>query len=172
MKLSTFAIASAAAIAFATAASAREYPIGGPVYQDDMEIASSYLVGVQMAPMPPGMAMGADAVHLETDVHATADNKWGFSDGEWIPYLTITYALTKDGDPAYRQIGHLAPMSAKDGAHYANNVKMDGPGTYKVVLRYESPQSNGYLHHVDKETGIPEWWSPFSETFTFQYPQK
>jgi uncharacterized protein involved in high-affinity Fe2+ transport len=172
VKLLAATLVATGALALVTAAQAREYPIGGPVYANDMEIASSYLVGVEMAPMPPGMAMGPDAVHLETDVHATADNKWGFSDGEWIPYLTITYLRTKEGDAKYKQIGHLFPMSAKDGAHYADNVEMDGPGTYTVVLRYESPQSNGYLHHVDKETGIPDWWGPFTETFTFKYPQK
>ena len=54
-----------------------------------MEIAVNYLVGIEMAPMTADMAMGADTVHLETDVHATADNVWGFPDGAWIPYLPI-----------------------------------------------------------------------------------
>lgn len=168
----SFALISACALAFAAGAQAREYPIGGPVQTHDMEIASSYLVGIEMAPMPPGMVMEPDSVHLETDVHATADNKYGFANGEWIPYLSISYLLVKKGSPDYKQMGTLLPMVAKDGAHYANNVKMDGPGTYTVVLRYESPQINGFFHHVDQETGVPEWWGPFSETFTFQYPQK
>jgi periplasmic iron binding protein len=147
--------------AMSTLAQAREYPIGGPVQANDME----------MAPMPPGMVMSKDSVHLETDVHATADNKYGLANGEWVPYLTITYSLIKQGAPDYKEIGTLLPMVAKDGAHYANNVKMDGPGTYTVVLRYESPQIKGFFHHVDKETGVPEWWSPFTKTFTFKYPQ-
>jgi uncharacterized protein involved in high-affinity Fe2+ transport len=166
------AFTAASVMAFAMNAQAREYPIGGPVQTHDMEIASSYLVGINMAPMPPGMKMGPDTVHLETDVHATADNKYGFSNGEWIPYLNITYLLVKQGSPDYKEIGKLLPMVAKDGAHYANNVQMDGPGTYTVVLRYESPQINGFFHHVDKETGVPEWWGPFSQSFTFKYPQQ
>jgi uncharacterized protein involved in high-affinity Fe2+ transport len=48
---------------------------------------------------------------------------------------------------------------------------MPGPGTYTVELRYASPETNGFLHHVDAETGVPGWWAPFSETFTFKYPQ-
>ena len=56
------------------AAAAREYFVGGPVHQHDMEIVANYLVGVEMAPMMPGMAHGADVIHLEADVHATADN--------------------------------------------------------------------------------------------------
>jgi uncharacterized protein involved in high-affinity Fe2+ transport len=40
------------------------------------------------------------------------------------------------------------------------------------VLRYGSPETNGFLHHIDKETGVPGFWTPFDETFTFTYPQK
>ncbi len=63
-------------------------------------------------------------------------------------------------------------MTAKDGAHYANNVKMDGPGDYKLTYRFESPESNGFLHHTDEETGVPGWWKPFTQEFSFKYPQK
>jgi periplasmic iron binding protein len=161
----------AVTLALVRVAAAREYPVGGPVQAHDMEIAASYLVGVEMAPMPPGMAMGPDAVHLETDVHATADNVWGFADGEWIPYLSIDYTLTKEGSD-WRAAGRLLAMTAKDGPHYANNVQMDGPGKYTVTLRYASPETNGFLHHVDPETGVPGWWEPFTEQFTFDDPRK
>lgn len=164
-------LTAAAILALPAAAAAREFPIGGPVHAHDMEIAASYLVGIEMAPMPPGMAMGPDAIHLETDVHATADNVWGFGDGAWIPYMKITYRLTKDGT-SWSADGTMQAMTAKDGPHYANNVKMDGPGRYTVVLHYESPEANGFLHHVDKETGVPSWWAPFDEKFSFDYPQK
>jgi periplasmic iron binding protein len=153
----------------AISAQAREYPIGGPVHAHDMEIAASYLVGIEMAPMTADMAMGADTVHLETDVHATADNVWGFPDGAWIPYLKIDWTLSKAGS-SWHASGHMLAMTAKDGPHYANNVSMNGPGRYTVVLTYTSPEANGFLHHVDKETGVPGWWAPFSETFTFDYP--
>jgi len=168
-KLSGLVIA--ATLALPAAAVAREYPIGGPVHAHDMEIAANYLVGVEMAPMPPGMAMGPQAIHLETDVHATADNVWGFADGSWIPYLKITYTLTKEGS-SWHASGQMLAMTAKDGAHYANNVEMDGPGRYTVKLHYESPETNGFLRHTDEETGVPKWWDAFDESFTFQYPQK
>ncbi|WP_158928778.1 iron transporter [Acidisphaera sp. S103] len=162
----------AAALLLPAAANAREYFVGGPVHAHDMEIVANYLVGVEMAPMAPGMVMGGpDVIHLEADVHATADNAYGYSDGEWIAYLTIGYAIEKTGT-AWKSSGTLKPMIAKDGTHYADNLKMDGPGTYKVTYHFTSPESNGFFRHVDKETGVPAWWSPFSETFTFQYPQK
>jgi len=151
-------------------AQAREYPVGGPVHAHDMEIAANYLVGVDMAPMSADMPMGTDVIHLETDVHATADNVWGFPDEAWVPYLAIDYTLTKAG-AAWKAQGRLAPMTAKDGPHYARNVKMDGAGTYTVVFRYASPEANGFLHHTDKETGTPGFWQPFTESFTFKYPQ-
>jgi periplasmic iron binding protein len=152
-------------------AAAREYFVGGPVHDHDMEIVANYLVGVEMAPMPAGMPMGPDVIHLEADVRATADNVYGYSDGAWVGYLTIAYTIEKTGS-AWKASGTLHPMVAKDGPHYADNLKMEGPGTYKVVYHFTSPEANGFLRHVDKETGVPAWWSPFSETFTFQYPQK
>ena len=172
-RMITLGLLATASAALATLpAQAREYPIGGPVTAEHLEIASSYLVGIEMAPMPKGMVMGNDVVHLETDVHAKEDNPWGFPADAWIPYMKISYVLTKDGT-SWSAKGELAAMTAKDGPHYAQNVKMDGPGRYKVVLTYASPEANGFLHHVDAESGTPGFWKkPFSETFDFDYPQK
>ncbi|MEI9986284.1 MAG: iron transporter [Aliidongia sp.] len=166
------ALAAAAAVLLASStAEAREYFVGGPVHEHDMEIVANYLVGIEMAPMLPDMAMGPDVIHLEADVHATADNVYGYPDGAWVAYLTIAYTIEKPGTD-WTASGTLRPMQAKDGSHYADNVKMSGPGTYKVTYRFTSPEANGFLRHVDAETGVPGWWSPFSETFTFSYPQK
>ena len=164
-------LAAASLLATAGAARAHEFPVGGPVTINGLEIAASYLTDIEMAPMPADMAMGPNAIHLETDVHATADNPQGFSTDSWIPYMTITYTITQAGS-GWHASGRMLAMTAKDGPHYANNVEMPGPGTYTVVLRYASPETNGFLHHVDAETGVPGWWAPFEETFTFKYPQK
>lgn len=166
-----FALAGLAALALAPAAQAREYYVGGPVHHAGMEIVANYLVGIEMAPMPPDMPMGPDVIHLEADVHATARNAWGFPAEAWIPYLTIDYALTKTGT-GWRAAGKLLPMTADDGPHYANNVRMDGPGTYELVYTFHPPVANGFLRHTDKETGVPEWWQGFSRTFRFTYPAK
>jgi uncharacterized protein involved in high-affinity Fe2+ transport len=178
-KLGTRMLGTAAAIAAfaaafaagATEAQAREYFVGGPVEKEDMEIVANYLVGVEMAPMTESMAHGPDVIHLEADVHATADNKNGYPDGAWIAYLTIDYAVEKQGS-SWKASGVLKPMIAKDGPHYADNIKMDGPGTYKVTYRFTPPEAKGFFRHTDKETGVPVWWQPFAETFTFAYPQK
>jgi hypothetical protein len=114
---------------------------------------------------------GADVIHLEADVHATADNIYGYPDGAWIGYLTIAYTLEKQGSN-WKASGTLKPMTAKDGPHYADNVKLNGPGTYKVTYGFKPPEANGFYRHTDQETGVPAWWQPFSESFTFAYPQK
>jgi len=163
--------ASVAALLVSRVAVAREYFVGGPVHQHDMEIVANYLVGVEMAPMLPGMAMGPDVIHLEADVHATADNAYGYPDGAWVGYLTIAYTIEKQGSD-WKASGTLRPMQAKDGPHYADNVKMDGPGKYRVAYMFTPPEANGFLRHVDKETGVPAWWPPFSQTFIFDYPQR
>ena len=157
------------AIVVSSASSAREFFVGGPVHQHDMEIVANYLTGVEMMPMAPDMVHGDDAIHIEADVHATADNVHGYPDHAWIPYLTIQYSLEKKGSN-WRAAGTLKPMTAKDGPHYADNVKMDGPGEYKLTYRFEPPERNGFFRHVDQETGVPEWWPPFSQSFEFRFP--
>jgi uncharacterized protein involved in high-affinity Fe2+ transport len=63
------------------------------------------------------------------------------------------------------------PMNASDGPHYGNNVKLDGPGKYKITFIIESPEKQGYLLHVDKETGVPGrfWKEPISVSWDFDF---
>ena len=115
--------------------------------------------------------MSHDAVHLEVDVHAAKDEKHGLADGEWVPYLTITYTIEKVGTN-FKRTGSLLPMTAGDGPHYANNIGLLGDGDYKLTYHFEPPSKAGFLRHVDKATGVPDWWQPFSETWTFHFPSK
>jgi uncharacterized protein involved in high-affinity Fe2+ transport len=171
MNMKAITLAAACGLLVAPAADAREYFVGGPVHQHDMEIVANYLVGIEMAPAMAHMPTGADVIHLEADVHATADNVYGYPDGAWVPYLTIDYTVQKVGTN-WKAEGVLHPMEAKDGPHYADNIKMDGPGKYKVTYKFSPPEANGFYRHIDKETGVPAWWAPFSQDFTFTYPQK
>src|SRR3979411_3431112 len=86
-------LAAVAVMVLAPAAGAREYFVGGPVHKNDMEIVANYLVGIEMAPMMPNMAHGADVIHLKADVHATADNIYGYPDGAWISHLHLRYPI-------------------------------------------------------------------------------
>jgi periplasmic iron binding protein len=168
MRRLLLAIALAAGLGDGRAASAAEFSIGDPVVKNGMKIAPHYLTGVEM---DGKHVHGPDAVHIEVDVHAAKDEPHGFAEGAWIPNLTISYRLEKIGS-RFKASGKLLPMTAKDGPHYAINVKFDGPGEYKLTYRFEPPSSTGFRRHVDKETGVPTWWKPFSESWTFQYPSK
>ena len=165
--------AAAAAFAPLPAGAVQEFYVGEPVVKEGMQIVPNYLTGVQMDSMPKGMEMGGkDNVHLEADVHATAGDKHGFQEDQWIPYLTIHFTLTKDGDAAFKKNGVLSPMIAKDGTHYANNVNMAGPGTYRLTYLIEPPSSNGFIRHIDAASGVAAWWKPVTASWTFAYPSK
>jgi hypothetical protein len=164
-------IAFAACLILPSVASAGEFYVGEPIVQDNMQIVPNYLTGIKMQPMPKGMDMGSDAIHIEADVHATKDEKHGFAEDAWIPYLTIHYKLSKQGS-SFKKSGTLAAMTADDGPHYANNVNMDGPGTYELTYEILPPSSNGFIRHIDKASGVPEWWKPITAHWTFTYPSK
>jgi uncharacterized protein involved in high-affinity Fe2+ transport len=67
----TLFVASTAVLLATLPAAAKEYYVGEPVVQNELQIVPHYLLGIEMAPMPKGAAMGPNAVHLEVDVHAT-----------------------------------------------------------------------------------------------------
>ena len=171
MRLTIFTAAALAGLA-TTAFAAQEFYIGEPVVKEGMQIVPNYLTGIEMDRMPEGMSMAKDAVHLEADVHATKDEKHGFPEDAWIPDLTITYTLTKDGNPSYKKTGTLFAMTAGDGPHYANNVDMAGPGTYHLTYVLQPPSSHGFIRHVDKASGVPAWWKPITVSWTFPFPSK
>jgi uncharacterized protein involved in high-affinity Fe2+ transport len=155
----------------ATPASAAEYPIGAPQLKGGMEIAAVYLQPIEMD--PPGLMQPAKAsdIHLEADIHATAGNPTGFPEGEWMPYLIVNFMLQKVGSTRVVQ-GTLMPMVANDGPHYGDNVKLEGPGKYKLTLGIMPPKQEASQHfgrHVDKETGVGPWFDPFELNYEFIY---
>ncbi|MEZ5785596.1 MAG: iron transporter [Xanthobacteraceae bacterium] len=159
-------------VAFGSAAPAKEYPIGKPktVEAAGMEVAAVYLQPIEME--PPGMMRAAkDAdIHLEADIKALKSNKNGYAEGDWIGYLKVTYELTKDGGgPAIK--GDAMPMVASDGPHYGDNVKLAGPGKYKLKFTVAPPDGHGahFGRHVDKETGVGPWFEPFTVEYDFTY---
>ena len=63
--------------------------------------------------------------------------------------------------------GTFMQMNASDGPHYGANVKLDEAGSYKLVLKIESPEKKGWMLHVDPETGVKGrfWTEPLEVTF-------
>lgn len=146
---------------------AAETPIGKAVEKNGMEIGAVYLQSVMMDPIMPNDGEPTD-VHLEADIHAVKGNQNGFAVGEWIPFLQVSYHLTKTGS-AWEQTGVLMPMVANDGPHYGANVKLAGPGNYHLTFHLNPPPYNGFVRHTDKETGVAKWWKQFEVNWDFAY---
>jgi len=134
------------------------------VERDGMSIAAVFIQPITMEPMLPGM--GAADIHLGADIKALADNPHGFPEGSWIPYLTITYSITKKGSD-WKTIGTFMPMVASSGPHYAQNVKLDGAGRYILNLHIDPPPRAGFFRHTDRESGVAHWWKPIDLEWEF-----
>ena len=146
---------------------AGEVRIGDAYNKNGMEIAAVYLQPVLMTPMLPGMNKETD-IHLEADIHALEGNQNGFATGDWIPYLAVTYNITKTGS-TWSTTGAFTPMIASDGAHYGKNIKLDGAGKYHLSYHIEPPAYQGFYRHTDKETGVAKWWSPMDLEWDFAF---
>jgi uncharacterized protein involved in high-affinity Fe2+ transport len=171
MYLRTLSVAALAVCCAASSAGAKEYPIGEAREKEGMTIAAVYLQPVEMD--PPGMMRDAkdSDIHLEADIKAAKGNPNGFAEGDWLPYLNVDFELTKLGGTE-SQKGHFMPMVANDGPHYGDNVKLSGPGKYKLILTIKPPSDNPHAHfgrHVDKETGVGPWFKAFPLEFEFVY---
>jgi uncharacterized protein involved in high-affinity Fe2+ transport len=165
------AVAALALLAHGGIACAKEYPIGKPKVVSNMEVSAVYLQPIEMD--PPGMMRAAaeSDIHLEADIKATKGNANGFPEGEWVPYLVVRYELTKV-DSGQVAKGDLMPMVANDGPHYGDNVKLMGPGKYKLVLTILPQSENEHAHfgrHVDKETGVGPWFKTFAVDYEFAF---
>lgn len=153
------------------AASAKEYPIGQPQERGGMEVGAVYLQPIEMEPAGVMRDAKDSDVHLEADIKATKGNPNGFAEGDWIPYLVVHYEVGKEGT-AETIKGDFMPMVANDGPHYGDNVKLMGPGKYKLKLTVASPDANPHAHfgrHVDKETGVGPWFKPFTVEYDFVF---
>ena len=165
-------LAIAALTVLPLAAQALEYPIGKPVQRDGMEIAAVYLQPIQMEPDGMmGKASESD-IHIEADIRATADNPNGFEEGSWIPYLTVKFEIAKVGSD-WKRAGEFMPMVASDGPHYGDNIKLAGPGKYKVKYTILPPGAGGhgthFGRHTDRETGVRPWFKAIEVENEFTY---
>lgn len=131
----------------------KEYEIGDAKEVDGLAVTPIYFQSVDME--PKDLAPGSDKtdIHLEADVVAIEGNKTGFGIDEFVPYITVKYEI-KDEKGTVVANGSMMPMNASDGAHYGVNVKMPGAGKYKLMFMLESPEQQGYVLHVDKDTGV------------------
>lgn len=161
----------AALLSLPLAAQALEYPIGEPQIVNGMEVAAVYLQPIDMAPEGMMRPAAESDIHLEADIHAVADNPNGFPEGFWMPDMCIRYELAKTGSDQVVS-GDAMAMVASDGPHYGDNVKLMGPGKYTLKFTIAPPGCNAHSHfgrHTDRETGVAQWWKPFTVEYSFTY---
>lgn len=154
-----------------SSASALEYPIGVPQHRVGMEIAAVYLQPIEMEPDGMMRKVADSDIHIEADIHALSNNPNGFEEGAWIPYLVVKYEVSKIGSD-YKVAGEFMPMVANDGPHYGENIKLAGPGKYKVVYTVLPPSENKHSHfgrHTDRATGVRPWFKAFDVDYEFTY---
>jgi uncharacterized protein involved in high-affinity Fe2+ transport len=173
MLVSTLVRGSIAAIALAATVSAvaAEYPIGKQHIEGGMEVGAVYLQPITMEPEGMMRKASDSDIHLESDIHAVKNNPTGFAEGDWMPYLQVSYELTKVGTTQTVK-GDLMAMVANDGPHYGDNVKLFGPGKYHLKLMIAPPMQTGHMafgRHVDKETGVGPWFKPFTIEYDFPF---
>ena len=90
-----------------------EQPLGDEVHVGPLVVGGVYFQPVEMEP-EVGTPAAESSMHIEADISAAADNKLGFGAGDFIPGLTVDYAI-KDKSGATVQEGTLMPMNASDG---------------------------------------------------------
>jgi uncharacterized protein involved in high-affinity Fe2+ transport len=151
----------------------REYPIGDEVERNQMRIAAVYLPPIQMEGMDDPAS--SSLIHLEADIHATAGNRNGFAQDEFVPYLVVRYAIVAektaaDGKSGGLIRGTMMPMVARDGLHYGATIDMPAAGRYKLTYSVDPPSAGGLGRHADAATGVEPWWKPFEVSFDWDYP--
>ena len=107
----------ALAIVGLSVSAAQAAPIGKPVQKGGMEIGAVYLQPIEMD--PPGMMRPAKDSDVQADIHATADNKTGFPEGEWVPYLVVNYEIQKVGSQNVQKGTFMPMMPALRREHQA-----------------------------------------------------
>lgn len=147
-----------------------------PIFEDE-ELDFINLSAVYFQPVPMSAGEGLENygtegfdLHLEADISAL-ENDLGYGVGDWIPYLTVDYAVVgSDGQTAAE--GTFMPMSASDGPHYGANIALPNADTYSVTFTIHSPGESGYLIHTDAETGpggiLDSHFADGNITYTFE----
>lgn len=162
------------ALCLSLPALALEYPIGAPQNVAGMEVGAVYLQPVEMEPEGHMRKVAESDIHLEADIHALGNNVNGYSEGAWIPFLLVKYELTKKGSGEVIR-GDMMPMVASDGPHYGDNVKLQGPGKYKVKYVIHPPSSTDnpvgqhFGRHTDRATGVRPWFKTFEVEWEFTF---
>lgn len=137
-----------------------------------MRTVSVCLQPVTMQPAGMMRPVRESDIHMEADIHALGNEPNGFPGGSWIPAFRVRYRLQKAGSSCMNSRACM-PMAARDGHHYGANVKLGGPGRYRVVYTIHPPDAPGTPYgrnfgcNTDRLTGVQPRFRPFGVHFGF-----
>ena len=146
---------------------ARAAVLGGPVLQSGVEIIPAALTGVELD--KGARVQTPDPIFLAADIHAGSSEAHGFAEHAFIPYLSVSFVLTKEGAPTFRKVGLLYPVATRTGPRYGAATEMSGAGTYHLSYIVSPPSSHGMMRQTGTD-GVVEWWKPITGTWIFTYP--
>ncbi|MBK7719965.1 MAG: iron transporter [Simplicispira sp.] len=158
-------------------ASALEYPIGAPHNVSGMEVGAVYLQPVEMEPEGHMRKVAESDIHLKPTFTLWRATPMDTPEGTWIPFLLVKYELSKQGSGAVIRgdMMPMMPMVASDGPHYGDNVKLAGPGKYRVKFTVYPPSAKEntmgmhYGRHTDRATGVRPWFKTVELEWDFTY---
>ena len=133
-----------------------------------LTVNAVYFQPIDMEPSGMGLKAADASFHLEADIHANEKGtELGYGKGDFVPDLTVNYEIINNANNETVGSGTFMQMNASDGPHYGANVNLDEAGSYKLVLKIESPEKKGWMLHVDPETGVKGrfWTEPLEVTF-------
>ena len=154
-----------------------EYPIGSDKEAEgQINVALVYFQPVDMEPAgAAGLKASEASFHMEVDVSALKDNTLGYGAGDFVPGLKIDYKIALKDGSGTPVTGTFMKMNASDGPHYGANIKLDQAGDYTVSVSIHSPEEDGWVLHVDPETGVKGrfWTQPIELQWDWKYtPQQ
>jgi uncharacterized protein involved in high-affinity Fe2+ transport len=149
-----------------------EFPLGDDFVLGPLNVAGVYFQPVDMLPADAGLPASQSDMHMEADISA-AENDLGYGVGDFVPNLTVDYEIVKLSTNEKVE-GTFMPMNASDGPHYGANVKLPGSGgvgDYTVRFFIQNPEAQGFVLHIDQETGVPGrfWGAPLVAEWTLTY---
>ena len=141
--------------------------LGGPVLQGGVEIIPSAVAGMELD--KGTKVQTPDSIFLAADIHAGANEAHGFAEHAFIPYLSVSFVLTKEGMPTYRKVGLLFPVATKTGPRYGAYTELAGAGSYHLSYIVSPPSAHGMMRQAGKD-GVTDWWKPITGSWIFTYP--
>ena len=160
----------------------QEYPVGddqpapGNNGVNELNVSVVYFQPVDMEPAgAAGLKASEASFHMEVDVSALKDNTLGYGAGDFVPGLKIDYKIALKDGSGTPVTGTFMKMNASDGPHYGANIKLDQAGDYTVSVSIHSPEEDGWVLHVDPETGVKGrfWTQPIELQWDWKYtPQQ